>query len=85
MKRITYFIFVLFVFLSVINVYADTCENQTIAYFNSKITKSYGNGDMILLENIDSSCNKRYGLIDAGRKINTTASTEALDFLNYFS
>lgn len=43
--------------------------NSTRVYFLSEITKGYGNGDCILLENYDSNGNKIYGLIDAGRKI----------------
>ena len=54
-----------------LNVYADNNElrNVTRVYFSSEITKGYGNGDCILLENYDSDGNKIYGLIDAGRKI----------------
>ena len=52
------------------NVYADsdeTLKNTTRVYFSSEITKTYENGDCILLENYDSEGNKIYGLIDAGR------------------
>lgn len=54
------------------NVYADsdeTLKNTTRVYFSSEITKTYENGDCILLENYDSEGNKIYGLIDAGRYI----------------
>ena len=45
-------------------------REKTIAYFLSEITKSFGNGDCILLENIDSNGNITHALIDTGRKIN---------------
>lgn len=62
------------------NIYATTnnemLTNITIAYFSSEVTKGYGNGDCILLENYDSNGNKIYGLIDTGRKITTTDNEE---------
>ena len=63
-----------------INVYANNNElrNATRVYFSSEVTKGYGNGDCILLENYDSEGNKIYGLIDAGRKI-TKKDAEAHD------
>ena len=45
-------------------------REKTIAYFLAEITKSYGNGDCILLENIDENGNVIHALIDTGRKIN---------------
>ena len=71
--------------------YAEPTEqnlkNITRVYFCSEITKGYGSGDCILLENYDSKGNKLFGLIDTGRKIskvddngnNTTAVKEFLD------
>ena len=60
--------------------------NSTRAYFCSQITKTYGNGDCILLENYDNNGNKVYGLIDTGRKISTTdkdgkTSTVVVEYL----
>lgn len=60
--------------------------NLTRAYFAAGVTRNYRNGDCILLENYDSDGNKIYGLIDAGRKIETidndgNSSTLVKDFL----
>ncbi len=60
--------------------------NSTKAYFCSPITKGYGNGDCILLENYDSFGNKVFGLIDAGRDIakpdvNGVNSSVVVEFL----
>ena len=60
--------------------------NITRAYFCSQITKKYGNGDCILLENYDNDGNKVYGLIDTGRKIssadkNGETSTVVVEYL----
>ena len=45
----------------------ETLKNTTIAYFCSEITKTYGSGDCILLENYDSKgnkiCKESYSLI----------------------
>lgn len=54
------------------NVYAtdnNILTNATRVYFSSEVTKNYGNGDCILLENYDANGNKIYGLIDAGNKV----------------
>lgn len=64
----------------------ETLSNTTRVYFCSEITKTYGNGDCILLENYDSNGNKIYGLIDTGRKIakndgNLNSSTVVKEFL----
>ena len=75
-------IVLVFFFIAIfnINVYANNNEliNATRVYFSSEVTKGYGNGDCILLENYDSEGNKIYGLIDAGRKI-TKKDAEAHD------
>ena len=72
------------------NIYATTSNvtltNTTKVYFCSEITKTYGNGDCILLENYDSKGNKIYGLIDTGRKIiknedDVNSPTVVQDFL----
>ena len=42
---------------------------KTNVYFLSEITKNFGNGDCILLENIDINGNIIHALIDAGRKV----------------
>ena len=44
-------------------------SEKTNVYFLSEITKNYGNGDCILLENIDINGNIIHALIDAGRKV----------------
>ncbi len=87
-KIITFLIFFIIVGFS-IEIYANdssTLKNTTRVYFSSEVTKNYGNGDCILLENYDSKGNKIYGLIDAGRKINKNdengkATTVVKDFL----
>ena len=71
------------------NIYAaeePKLTNSTRAYFCSQITKTYGNGDCILLENYDNNGNKVYGLIDTGRNISTTdkdgeTSTVVVEYL----
>ena len=62
----------------------NALTNTTRVYFLSEITQNYGNGDCILLENYDNSGNKKYGLIDAGRKIeiNNNTTTSVKEFLN---
>ena len=42
---------------------------KTNVYFLAEITKGYGNGDCILLENIDINGNIIHALIDTGRKV----------------
>ena len=42
---------------------------KTNIYFLSEITKNFGNGDCILLENIDINGNIIHALIDTGRKV----------------
>ena len=42
---------------------------KTNIYFLSEVTKNFGNGDCILLENIDSNGNIVHALIDTGRKV----------------
>ena len=42
---------------------------KTNVYFLAEITKNYGNGDCILLENIDLNGNIIHALIDTGRKV----------------
>ena len=42
---------------------------KTSIYFLSEITKNYGNGDCILLENYDINGNIIHALIDTGRKV----------------
>ena len=42
---------------------------KTNVYFLAEITKNYGNGDCILLENIDINGNIIHALIDTGRKV----------------
>ena len=42
---------------------------KTNVYFLAEITKNYGNGDCILLENIDFNGNILHALIDTGRKV----------------
>ena len=42
---------------------------KTTIYFLSEITKNYGNGDCILLENYDINGNVIHALIDTGRKV----------------
>lgn len=67
------FIFLILCMIITKEVYAsdeeENIKNTTIAYFSSEVTKTYGNGDCILLENYDSNGNKIYGLIDTGREI----------------
>ncbi len=87
-KIITILIFFLLIVISN-KIYAtdgSALKNATRAYFCSEVTKNYGNGDCILLENYDSNGDKIYGLIDAGRKINTNdengnSTTVVKDFL----
>ena len=45
-------------------------REKTNIYFLAEITRGYGNGDCILLENIDSNGNITHALIDTGRNIN---------------
>ena len=45
-------------------------REKTNVYFLAEITRGYGTGDCILLENIDSDGNITHALIDTGRKIN---------------
>ena len=45
-------------------------REKTIVYFLAEITKGYGNGDCILLENIDENGNITHALIDTGRIVN---------------
>ena len=45
-------------------------REKTNIYFLAEITRGYGTGDCILLENIDSDGNITHSLIDTGRKIN---------------
>ena len=64
----------------------QTLSDTTRVYFCSEVTKTYGNGDCILLENYDKNGNKIYGLIDTGRKIlkndeNSNSSTVVKEFL----
>ena len=49
-------------------------REKTIAYFLAEITRGYGDGDCILLENIDSNGNIKHALIDTGRYVNGGAS-----------
>ena len=42
---------------------------KTNVYFLAEITRNYGNGDCILLENIDLNGNIIHALIDTGRKV----------------
>ena len=42
---------------------------KTNVYFLSEITKNFGNGDCLLLENIDINGNIIHALIDAGREV----------------
>ena len=42
---------------------------KTNVYFLAEVTKNYGNGDCILLENIDINGNILHSLIDTGRKV----------------
>ena len=42
---------------------------KTNVYFLAEITKNFGNGDCILLENIDINGNIIHALIDTGRKV----------------
>ena len=42
---------------------------KTNVYFLAEITKNHGNGDCILLENIDCNGNIIHALIDTGRKV----------------
>ena len=44
-------------------------EEKTNVYFLSEITKDFGNGDCILLENININGNILHALIDTGRKV----------------
>lgn len=57
--------------------------STTRAFFCAGVTSYYGNGDCILLENIDQDGRRLFGLIDAGREIATRdgASTVVLDYL----
>ena len=92
-KKLLFTIILFIVFLFSIGiekeVYATNNErltNTTRVYFCSEITKTYGNGDCILLENYDANGNKIYGLIDTGRNllkndVNGNASTAVKEFL----
>ena len=42
---------------------------KTNVYFLAEITKDFGNGDCILLENIDINGNALHALIDTGRQV----------------
>ena len=42
---------------------------KTNVYFLAEITRNYGNGDCILLENMDLNGNIIHALIDTGRKV----------------
>ena len=44
-------------------------REKTNVYFLAEITRGFGDGECILLENIDSNGNIRHALIDTGRKI----------------
>ena len=44
-------------------------EEKTNVYFLAEINKDFGNGDCILLENIDNNGNIIHALIDTGRKV----------------
>ena len=64
----------------------ETLKNATRIYYSAEVTRSYGNGDCILLENFDGNGNKIYGLVDTGRKIskndsNNQQSTVVKEFL----
>lgn len=52
--------------------------------FFAPITRGYGNGDCVLVEYEEGNGTKKYGMIDAGRKIQTQegASTAVLDYLS---
>ena len=88
-KKTIIIILILIVFSTFEKVYADseeTLTNATRVYFNAEVTKTYGNGDLILLENYDAEGNKIYGLIDAGRNLtkndkNGNPSKVAVEFL----
>ena len=44
-------------------------EEKTNVYFLAEITKDFGNGDCILLENININGNILHALIDTGRRV----------------
>lgn len=52
---------------------------KTNVYFLAEITKTYGNGDCILLENIDHNGNIMHALIDTGKKIYKGVVTKFLE------
>ena len=54
-------------------------REKTNVYFLAEITRGFGNGDCILLENIDSNGNIRHALIDTGRYVNGGAVCKFLE------
>lgn len=92
-KKILFIVILFIVFLFNIGIAKEVnatntekLTNTTRVYFCSEITKTYGNGDCILLENYDANGNKIYGLIDTGRNLakndtNGNASTVVKEFL----
>ncbi len=84
--KILFFIIFIF-FIKDVNANSNQILSTfTRVYFSSEVTKTYGNGDCILLENYDKNGNKIYGLIDTGRKIlkndeNSKSSTVVKEFL----
>ena len=92
MKRTVGFIALLICIIAfwILPVNAESTEqsikNITRVYFCSEITKGYGAGDCILLENTDSKGNKLFGLIDTGRNLpktdeNGNSTTVVKEFL----
>ena len=54
-------------------------REKTNVYFLAEITRGYGNGDCILLENIDTNGKVTHALIDTGRKVNKGAVCRFLE------
>ena len=54
-------------------------REKTNVYFLAEITRGYGNGDCILLENIDTNGKVTHALIDTGRRVNKGAVCRFLE------
>ena len=54
-------------------------REKTNVYFLAEITRGFGNGDCILLENIDSNGNIKHALIDTGRYVKSGAICNFLE------
>ena len=56
--------------------------NSTAAYLSAQATRGFGNGDLILLKNIDTQGAEHFGLIDTGNRV-ATNNESALHVIEY--